>query len=339
MTYPEILENARNQMGGFCLACKECNGAACKNKIPGPGAKGTGEVFRRNYDKLQEIKINMDTLFEDQPTNTSVELFGHTFRYPVFAAPIGAMKQHYGELHDDVTYNKELVAGCKNAGIAAFTGDGFNPQVYSGALDSVRAAGGIGIPTIKPWDVELMCSKIKAAEAAGAIAVATDVDASGLALLKNVATPVAPKSVAQLREVIASTKLPVIVKGVMTPRAAYKALETGAYGIVVSNHGGRVLDQIPATVEALPAIVREVGGKMKIFIDGGIRTGLDVFKVLALGADAALVGRPFVTAVYGGGAAGAELLAQKIGTELAETMAMTGAIRLSDICPDMLFRP
>lgn len=338
MNYQEILENAKSNMDGFCLACKECNGIACKTKIPGPGAKGTGEVFHRNWQKLQEIKINMDTLFAAQQADTSVELFGQSFRSPVFAAPIGAMKLHYGHLHDDVTYNAALVAGCKRAGIAAFTGDGVNPQVYGGALESIREAGGVGVPTIKPWDVALMKQKIREAEAAGAIAVATDVDASGLALLKGIATPVSPKSVAELHEVISSTKLPVVVKGVMTARGALKALEAGAYGIVVSNHGGRVLDHTPATVEVLPEIAAAVNGRMKIFIDGGIRTGLDVFKVLALGANAVLIGRPFVTAVYGGAAEGAVVYTEKVTSELAETMAMAGANRLADISDKMLYR-
>ena len=97
---------------------------------------------------------------------------------------------------------------------------------------------------------------------------------------------------------------PFILKGIMTVKGAEKALEAGAAGIIVSNHGGRVLDQCPATAEVLPAIVDAVGGKMKIFVDGGIRSGMDVFKALALGADAVLIARPFVTAVYGGGSGG-----------------------------------
>lgn len=336
MTYNDILEKAKDSMGGFCLACGVCNGLACKTKIPGPGAKGSGEVFHRNWQKLQEVKINMDTLCGDKPIDTGIELFGRRFAYPVFAAPIGAMKIHYGELHDDITYNAALVPGCKNAGIAAFTGDGVNPQVYSGALDSIKAAGGVGVPTIKPWAVELMKEKIKAAEAAGAMAVATDIDAAGLALLKGIATPVSAKTVAELADVIGSTNLPVIIKGVMTAAGALKALEAGAYGIVVSNHGGRVLDQTPATIEVLPEIAAAVGGRLKIFIDGGIRTGLDVFKALALGADAVLIGRPYVTAVYGGGAEGAEVYTQKVGAELAEAMEMTGAAALCNINSGMV---
>lgn len=336
MTYQNLLENARSNMEGFCLACPDCNGLACRNKIPGPGAKGSGEVFARNRSKLLEIRINLDTLYADAPIHTDVELFGRTFRYPVFAAPIGAMNTHYGQMHTDVSYNAQLVPGCAKAGIAAFTGDGVDPAVYCGALDSIQAAGGIGIPTIKPWDLPLMKKKIRMAEAAGAIAIATDVDAAGLALLKHAATPVSPKSSGQLRELVGATSLPVVVKGIMTVRGALKALEAGAYGIVVSNHGGRVLDHTPATIEVLPEIAQALRGRMKIFLDGGIRTGLDVFKALALGADAVLIGRPFVTAVYGGGAAGASFYAEKVGEELRDTMAMTGALRLSDITRDLI---
>ncbi|MEF9852881.1 MAG: alpha-hydroxy-acid oxidizing protein [Hydrogenoanaerobacterium sp.] len=336
MTYSEILDNAKNNMGGFCLACNDCNGLACKNKIPGPGAKGSGEVFYRNRKAFKDIKINMNTIYEDSPVDTGTELFGRHFDYPVFAAPIGAMKLHYGSLHDDITYNAELVPGCKNAGIAAFTGDGVNPQVYTGPLEFIKAAGGTGVPTIKPWDVSVMKSKIKAAEAAGAMAVATDIDACGLALLKGIATPVSSKTVLQLTEIISSSKLPVIIKGIMTVKGAEDALAAGAYGIVVSNHGGRVLDDTPATAEVLPEIAAAVGGRIKIFVDGGIRTGLDVFKALALGADAVLIGRPFVTAVYGGAALGAEIYARKVGTELAETMAMAGAVKISDINSSMV---
>ena len=115
-----------------------------------------------------------------------------------------------------------------------------------------------------------------------------------------------------------------------------KALEAGASGIVVSNHGGRVLDQCPATAEVLAEIVDAVDGRMKIFVDGGLRHGVDIFKALALGADAVLVCRPFVSAVYGGGAEGVHALVRKLGAELADTMEMCGAASLRDISRDMI---
>lgn len=124
----------------------------------------------------------------------------------------------------------------------------------------------------------------------------------------------------------------------MSVKGALKAKEAGASAIVVSNHGGRVLDQCPATAEVLAEIADAVDGSMKIFVDGGIRSGTDVFKALALGADAAIIARPFVTAVYGGGREGVESYVQKISSELADTMAMCGVSSLSEITRDCIRR-
>ena len=117
------------------------------------------------------------------------------------------------------------------------------------------------------------------------------------------------------------------------------AKEAGAAAIVVSNHGGRVLDSCLATAEVLEEIVAEVNGSMKVLVDGGIRCGNDVFKALALGADGVLICRPFVTAVYGGGEEGVKLYIEKIGTELKDTMAMCGATNLGEITKDMVRIP
>ena len=105
---------------------------------------------------------------------------------------------------------------------------------------------------------------------------------------------------------------------------------------MVSNHGGRVLDQSPATAEVLEEIAVAVGGSMKIFVDGGIRSGVDVFKALAMGADAVLIARPFVNAVYGGGKEVVKILADKLGAELADTMEMCGAASLKEITAEMI---
>ena len=132
--------------------------------------------------------------------------------------------------------------------------------------------------------------------------------------------------------------VPFIVKGVMTAKGALKAHEAGAQAIIVSNHGGRVLDQCPATAEVLPEIAAAVGGKMKIIVDGGIRSGVDIFKALALGADAVVVARPFVTAVFGGGKEGVKVYIEKLAAELQDTMAMCGAAALEEITADMVRR-
>ena len=126
-----------------------------------------------------------------------------------------------------------------------------------------------------------------------------------------------------------------IVKGIMTVKGALKAKEAGASAIIVSNHGGRVLDQCPATAEVLESIVKALEGSgIKILVDGGIRSGTDVFKALALGADGVLIARPFVTAVYGGKADGVRAYIDKIGTELEDTMKMCGVSSLDEITRD-----
>lgn len=116
---------------------------------------------------------------------------------------------------------------------------------------------------------------------AKAFAVAMDVDAAGLPFLKNLEPPAGSKTVEELREVAELAGVPFIVKGIMTVKGALKAKEAGAAGIVVSNHGGRVLDQCPATAEVLGGIADAVKGSMKILVDGGIRCGTDVFKAIA----------------------------------------------------------
>ncbi|MDY4546254.1 MAG: alpha-hydroxy-acid oxidizing protein [Candidatus Choladocola sp.] len=338
MTYDEVLKSARGNMGPYCKVCPVCNGAACKNQMPGPGAKGVGDNAVRNYQKWQEIRVNMDTIHENKPIDTSVELFGRTFKYPFFAGPVGAMTLHYGEKYDDLAYNNLLVDACAKGGIAAFTGDGTNAKVMEGATAAIKAAGGFGIPTVKPWNLETIREKMGLVKASGSFAVAMDIDGAGLPFLKNLTPPAGSKTVDELREVAEMAGVPFIIKGIMTRRAALKAKDAGAAAIVVSNHGGRVLDQCPATAEVLEDIVEAVGGRMKILVDGGLRSGVDVFKALAMGADGVLLGRPFVTAVYGGAAEGVQCYIDKIGGELEDTMRMCGANTISDITRDMIFR-
>ena len=337
MTYQEILANARTCMGPYCKSCPTCNGLACKNTVPGPGAKGIGTGFIRNYQKWQELCVNMDTICENKPVDTSFELFGHKVALPVFAAPVGAMQLHYGDKYDDLAYNDILVTACAQAGIAAFTGDGTNPAVMEAAAEALKKNGGCGVPTIKPWNLETIRQKMGQARDSGCFAVAMDVDAAGLPFLKNMDPPAGSKSVDELRQIVAMAGRPFVVKGVMTVKGARKAQQAGAAAIVVSNHGGRVLDQCPATAEVLPEIAQALKGTgVKVLVDGGIRSGTDIFKALALGADGVLICRPFVTAVYGGGAEGVRLYIEKLAGELADTMKMCGAASLAQITPDMV---
>lgn len=335
MNYSECIENARSRIGKYCKACPECNGRACRNQMPGPGSKGIGDTAIRNYDKWKEIRINMDTIAENKPVDTSFELFGRKFKYPFFAGPVGAVQLHYGDCLDDVAYNDILVSACAENGIAAFTGDGTDANVMIAATEAIKKANGAGIPTVKPWNIDTIRKKMELVHDSGAFAVAMDVDAAGLPFLKNLDPPAGSKTVAELREIIQLSGAPFIVKGIMTVKAALKAKEAGASAIIVSNHGGRVLDQCPATAEVLGDIVKALDGSgIKILVDGGIRSGTDVFKALALGADGVVIARPFVTAVYGGEHDGVRSYIEKIGTELEDTMKMCGVSSLSEITRD-----
>lgn len=337
MDYQEVIKNARGNIGPYCKACPVCNGAACGNTMPGPGAKGVGDLAMRNYRKWQEIRINMDTICEQKELNTEVELFGKRFAYPFFAGPVGAVKFHYGEKYTDQQYNEILLKGCADNGIAAFTGDGTDYNVMIEATAAIRGLGGMGIPTVKPWDLDTIREKMELVKKSGAFAVAMDIDAAGLPFLQNLNPPAGSKSVDELKEIVKMAEIPFVLKGVMTPKGALKAMEAGVQGIIVSNHGGRVLDQCPASAEVLPSIVKAVGGQMKVFVDGGIRTGVDVFKALALGADAVLIARPFVTAVYGGAEDGVRAYVNKLAAELTDTMKMCGAYTLEDISGEMIW--
>ena len=183
MTYQEILNNARTCMGPYCKSCPTCNGLACKSTVPGPGAKGIGTGFIRNYQKWQELCVNMDTICENKPVDTSYNFFGKQVVLPVFAAPVGAMQLHYGDKYNDLDYNNILVPACAAAGIAAFTGDGTDHKVMEGAAAAITACGGAGIPTVKPWDNATVARKIALARSSGCFAMAMDIDAAGLPLL------------------------------------------------------------------------------------------------------------------------------------------------------------
>ncbi len=100
MNYSDVLNNARQCIGKYCKACPVCNGKACGNQVPGPGAKGVGDTAIRNYNKWADIRVNMDTLCENGTPDTHVELFGQTFKYPVLCRPGGCGEPPlFGRLH------------------------------------------------------------------------------------------------------------------------------------------------------------------------------------------------------------------------------------------------
>lgn len=125
--------------------------------------------------------------------------------------------------------------------------------------------------------------------------------------------------------------VPVLLKGIMTPEDAERAIGIGAAGVIVSNHGGRALDTVPATIEALPAVVDRVAGRVPVLVDGGIRRGTDVLKALAYGATATLVGRPYLYGLAVGGAEGVAHVLKILRMEFLAAMALTGRPTIASI--------
>ena len=331
MNYNEVIEAARDCIGPYCKACPVCNGKACGNAMPGPGCKYPGSVAARNYEKWQEICVNMDTLCPNCDPDVSFEMFGHTFKAPVFAAPLGALDMHYGPKYKDFEYNSILVPAAAKYGVTAFTGDGVDPEIMKSAVKDMVKVKGCGIPTIKPWNKEFVFEKLDVLNENGIFAAAMDVDGAGLPFLKAMNPNAGSKSVDEMREIVNYAKMPFIIKGIMTPDAAKKAVESGAKAIVVSNHGGRVQGSTPSTCEVLPAIAEAVKGQITILVDGGIRSGVDIFRAIALGADAVLIGRPILNCIYGAGEEGFNVFMDKVLGELKSTMTMCGCPTLKDI--------
>ncbi len=131
--------------------------------------------------------------------------------------------------------------------------------------------------------------------------------------------------------------VPVVLKGVLAPEDGKRAVECGADGVIVSNHGGRNLDTVPGTIDALPRVVEAIAGRIPVMLDSGIRRGTDVLMALALGAKAVLIGRPYVYGLAVGGAPGVERVISILRDELERAMALTGRRSLAEIDSSVLW--
>lgn len=338
MNYAEVLANARKNLNGTCRVCPVCDGRACAGEVPGMGGKGTGSSFRQNVESLKSYKLNMRVLHNCKNPDTTMELFGKKMTIPVFAAPVAGTSLNMGGKFTEEEYISWINQACMQSGIYPMVGDGPIDSLFEANLQELKTTGGRGIPIIKPWDREEVINKIRKSEEAGVFAVGMDVDAVGLVTPSLHGKPISPKSVQELKDLVASTRLPFILKGIMTPDEAELALETGAAAIVVSNHGGRSLDHTPGVADVLPRIVKAVKSKIIILADGGIRSGVDILKMLALGADAVLLGRPMVPAAFGGQSEGVRILIDKITAELKSAMILTACNSLKDINERVLYK-
>ena len=349
LRYAENQERARKIMNPSCHVCKICNGKACAGRFTNSlemGAKGNNGGFLNSCAALNDIRIVTDVIHEDYIPDTSISLFGHQFDLPVFASPIAKILTDYQfdspYFNNNAAYARELVLGCYEAGGMAWLGDNKEEGYFEGQVRPIQETNGVGVPTIKPWaDRDQFWMRVKLCEEVGSMAIATDLDAIGLGYQysgkvgsKN--EGVCSRSVEEIREIVERIHVPLIVKGVMSAKTAVKALEAGAAGILISNHGGNVIESSMAPCDVIEEIRAAVGDEMLIFADGGVRSGEDVFKMLALGADAVGIGRPYVVSVYGGGRESVNIYTQKIYWELQNIMRLANCRSLKDITRDKL---
>ena len=320
----EIRNQARKMMDGFCRVCRVCDGRSCAGEVPGMGGIGTGAAFQDNIQALTECRFQMRVIHDVVEPDTRTEILGISLAIPVLAAPIGGVSFNMGGKLSEDAYIAAKLEGCREKGIIGCTGDGAPDFIHEAGFQAIRSLQGHGIPFIKPWEDKELFGKLEGAAAAGAAVVGMDIDAAGLITLKLMGRPVSPKTPEKLKEIISRTPMKFILKGIMTPDQARIAVDVGASAIVVSNHGGRVLDHTPGVARILSEVALAVKGQIVVLADSGVRTGGDVLKMLALGADAVMIGRPFSVAVMGGLKEGAMRFIDQIRSELIQAMILTG---------------
>lgn len=337
MEYAEVLENAKKNIGPNCKVCPVCNGLGCGNIMPGPGSKAPGNGANDNFNAWRKIKLNMDTIVANTAIDTSNVLFGRKLDLPLLTAPIGSIRLQYNPTDDVKDFNEKCMAACESRGIMHFYSTGLELATQEAAIKSRLAHGNNGVPVINPEvDENIIEQMNRCNEGTSPEAITVVVDSAGLPHLKACHGSGGTKSVEQLKMLKEKANVPFIVKGIMTVKGALKAVEAGADAIIVSNHGGRVLPDSPATAEVLEEIVAAVKGKTTIIVDGGIRSGIDMFKAYALGADFCMICRPVLISYYGGGQEGMECYFDKLRNELVDTMYMCGARSISEITRDMV---
>lgn len=287
------------------------------------------DITRAYFDSLLLEERLMDSVVP----HTELELYGKKFQTPIMTAALS----HIGTFNPDMPNGMvQYAQGAAQAGAVHWIGMGSDEE-----FEAVMAAGAPTIRIIKPYaDEEKIYEQIRCAELNGALAVGMDID--HMFDLKGnpdicVGEEMAVKSSEDLRRYIEFTKLPFIVKGVLSVHDAVKCAEIGVQGIVVSHHGGRLNYAIPP-LYILPEIVKAVGDKMPIFVDCGICSGMDAYKALALGATAVSVGVHLIPFIRQGGAQAVAERIVAMTEEMKGVMAYTGVADMKSFDATVIHR-
>ncbi len=292
-----------------------------------PGGK-MGPPVRANRKYLDSLFFE-PRFFDPVDVDTSFSIFGRRLEAPVFCSAISRTR------YMSETSLGEIASGVARAGSFIMLGIGGSDELQS-AIDTGAAV----VKMVKPYrNTELIYEKVRDAESRGCVAVGMDIDHFyGVWVEDRVSRgeTFGPQRSDELKQVISQTRLPFIIKGVLSVADAQKALELGASAIVVSNHGSGSFEFTVPSMIALPKIVESVGHSLTVLVDTGFETGSDVFKALAFGAKAVGFASPVVLAWAADGAKGVELLLSQIAVELRRNMAGAGCPNLSSIKRDII---
>lgn len=327
------------------------------------GAGADGLTHAANMASWRDIALQGRVLRDMRGASTAIRLFGQQLAHPILLAPCAS----HGLVHPDGEDATALGAAAAEAVMVVSTQAGLRLEDIA-----ARAQGPLWFQLYMQWRREDSLDLVRRAEDAGYRALVITVDApvsglrnieqrAGFALPAHLRPPnldgyglpdpqpqpgraatflglldQAPRweDIIWLR---GQTRLPIIMKGITAPEDARLSIEAGIDGIIVSNHGGRVLDSLPATSQILPRICDAVAGRLPVLVDGGIRRGTDVLKAIALGADAVMIGRPQLHALAVGGAAGVAHMISILRAEFEVAMALTGCAKIADIDRKVLF--
>jgi hypothetical protein len=325
LTVRDVLAKARERLYPTCHVCPVCNGVACSGESGGIAGAGTGMSFQNNFTALERVRLVLRTVHDVKKADTSTTIFGRKISFPAVAAPMGPAGTRFGKGIPVAEWFEALCAGCVAAGTIGSVADDprYPLEDVKRRLAILARYKGQALYNSKPAPNPIILKFLPLIEESGAAWLSIDTDSG-------------PKSVAELRELVKAFRIPIVVKGIMTPDDALRCVEAGVAGIAVSNHGGRRLDHTPGTAEVLPAVAAKVKGKVAILTDGCVRSGADVLKYLALGADAVMVGRHLLRAAYGGGADGVALFMNTMRREFESAMVLTGVATVSRIDPSIV---
>lgn len=336
LTMNEVQLRARNLFGKFCRACRVCDGVYCAGMVPGMGGIGSGYSFMANLEALARYRMVESLIHSAGHPQTAAVLFGHALSLPVIGAPVTGAVTNMGGGITEEDFASAMVHGSLAAGTISCVGDGATPEKYRIGLEAASQAEGRSIPFFKPRAKLEVMARMRAAHAAGCLSIGMDIDGSAFVTMRSKGQSVGPKSFDELKSIIEECEVPFTVKGIMTAADAEMAVKAGAKAIAVGNHGGRVMDQMQGGAEVLPEIVSAVKGSVVIILDGGIRTGEDILKALALGADLCMIGRPVAIAAVGGGAEGVALYWKELKDQLERAMILTGTESVAKVRPGII---